>query len=570
VKHDIRRIPLDEIREVKLYRNLMPDPSEEDFERLYEAIKANGLDPSHPLVVNEDQMLLDGYTRYGIAKLLGLDWVWVVTKNPGDRWAEREFVIKANLARRQLTTAQRADLGLKLLEIEQERARERQRKAGLQHKSNLQNQGNNKENQDDKDTSRLVQTFAQAEESDQGRAIEIAAQQVNVSRETLRKASRIQQAAQENLEVAEKWEDAKSGRCSLNRAYQEVVKSRPQKKNYADELGLLTFRAPQPEPEPEPPQDWFTEEELYELLLDTAEKCGISRASLAAVVELLPYSEIMFIWENILRDELIPEIGWSYICTRVRLYEQEQIAKLESEKPLPEGAESVGPWVLDRVHQASLAELEESFPEETAHLVFTDAQGRPPGDIEAVGRLARRILVPGKMLCVYITPAQLPFALQSFGESGLTYCWTCSVSRPRLPDYDPRLHEMALSKKWWMMLLFRKPAREIRQFAVLEDSDDGEKWTASPEKEREWYGDDALATRRMYVREMPRQAVECFTLPGQLVVDPFTGDGVLGMVAIENRRRFLLFDAEPSRIKAKNFRFKQEMEWKDNYGQPRH
>ena len=36
----------------------------------------------------------------------------------------------SNLARRQLNTAQRADMGLKLLEIEQARAKERQKMAG--------------------------------------------------------------------------------------------------------------------------------------------------------------------------------------------------------------------------------------------------------------------------------------------------------------------------------------------------------------------------------------------------------------------------------------------------------
>ena len=36
----------------------------------------------------------------------------------------------SNLARRQLNTAQRAEMGLKLLEIEQERAKERQKIAG--------------------------------------------------------------------------------------------------------------------------------------------------------------------------------------------------------------------------------------------------------------------------------------------------------------------------------------------------------------------------------------------------------------------------------------------------------
>ena len=116
---------------------MVPRPDREDYKRLKEQITAKGLDPSQPIVVNEDLILLDGHTRLQVARELGLEWVWVVTKDFEDRPAEKEFIILSNLARRHLSTIQRADLGLKLLEIEQERARERQRLAGHLHKDNL-------------------------------------------------------------------------------------------------------------------------------------------------------------------------------------------------------------------------------------------------------------------------------------------------------------------------------------------------------------------------------------------------------------------------------------------------
>ena len=92
-----------------------------------------GLDPSRPLVVNENLVVLDGHTRLDIAKKLKLRWAWVTIKELDDHWTEKEFVIMSNLARRQLNTAQRADMGLKLLEIEQARARERQKLAGAMY-----------------------------------------------------------------------------------------------------------------------------------------------------------------------------------------------------------------------------------------------------------------------------------------------------------------------------------------------------------------------------------------------------------------------------------------------------
>jgi DNA modification methylase len=60
---------------------------------------------------------------------------------------------------------------------------------------------------------------------------------------------------------------------------------------------------------------------------------------------------------------------------------------------------------------------------------------------------------------------------------------------------------------------------------------------------------------------MPRQLIEALTLPGQLILDPFTRNGVMGMVALENKRRYLLFDTNPSNATAINFRIKQELVW---------
>ena len=70
-------MPLDEIRVVKAYASLLPRLANEDYNRLYDDIKANGLDPSRPLVVNENLVMLDGHTRLDIAKKLDLPWVWV-------------------------------------------------------------------------------------------------------------------------------------------------------------------------------------------------------------------------------------------------------------------------------------------------------------------------------------------------------------------------------------------------------------------------------------------------------------------------------------------------------------
>ncbi|RKY02026.1 hypothetical protein DRP77_08600, partial [Candidatus Poribacteria bacterium] len=87
---------------------------------------------------------------------------------------EKLFVIDANLSRRHLNIAQKAELGLKRLEIERERAKERQRKAG-----ELYHRGAPK---------KVVQNFGRPFTEGKGRAMELAAKAVGISDETLRKA----------------------------------------------------------------------------------------------------------------------------------------------------------------------------------------------------------------------------------------------------------------------------------------------------------------------------------------------------------------------------------------------
>jgi len=141
--NDIRPFPITDLKIQKNYLDLMPRPSEEDYNRLKDRIKRQGMNSALPIVVNEDMVVLDGHTRLQIAKEFGLEWVYGTVLDLEDHLAEKEFIIYANLDRRQLTTYQIAQKGKELLEIEQERARGRQRLAGdrnlKQNKNNLEN-----------------------------------------------------------------------------------------------------------------------------------------------------------------------------------------------------------------------------------------------------------------------------------------------------------------------------------------------------------------------------------------------------------------------------------------------
>lgn len=595
MRQDIREMPIDEIRVLKVYRDLVPQPSAKDVALLRAEIKANGLDPARPLVVNGDLVLLDGHSRFEIAKDLGLQWVWVTVKELEDNWAEREFVIKSNLARRQLNTAQRAELGLKLLEIERERAKKRQQLAGQlygrgqgspsqeeflrQWVRSLQEQAlwdgleeekvrSNLTEPVNESDEKLVQNSAQPitiPQSQTGRSIDIVAQQVGVSRETIQRASVIQQAAQEDPEVATAWEDAKAGKTSVNQAYRQVrqarkvrIKDLPQ--TWEHELsGPFSLRQP-PEPEPKAEKVW-SDAEAWEILWQVAEGLGVSRESVKQVMET--DKEAWFMWKQMLQDRLILEIGWNAIMHRVKLYEQSQIAQLAEEKPIRREEERLGPWALDRVHDGSLLDLVEEFPEERAHLVLTDFRNCPGlEEVELLAQFGQRALVPGKYLCGYFPIGLLDGVLRVMDRHGLSYRWTCGVMRPNHPDYHPQFTVMEVVNRWWMMLVFQKGVG--RQYEAYEDHAGCQYWQLLPPGEDESRRDGVVALAKHHLKVLPLELIGALTAPGQLVVDPYVRDGgVMGLAALEAKRRYLLFHPDREQVLELDFKLEQEKRWLD-------
>lgn len=593
-------MPVDEIRVLKVYRDLVPQPSAKDLELLRAEIKANGLDPARPLVVNGDLVVLDGHCRLEVAKDLGLQWVWVTVKELEDNWAEREFVIKSNLARRQLNTAQRAELGLKLLEIERERAKKRQQVAGQLYGrgqespsqeeflkkwvESLQGQALRQEMEGEKVSAQFrgpitseltdqegtkVKKLAPDSEQDpasvqgcSGKATEIVAQQVGVSSRTLEYVQAIQQAAQEDPEVAAAWEDAKAGKTSVNRVYRQArkvrIKDLPQ--TWEHELsGPFSLRQP-PAPEPKAEKVW-SDAEAWEILWQVAEALGVSRESVKQVMET--DKEAWFMWKQMLHDRLILEIGWNAIMHRVKLYEQSQIAQLAAEKPIRREEERLGPWALDRVHDGSLLDLVEEFPEERAHLVLTDFRNCTGlEEVELLAQFGQRALVPGKYLCGYFPIGLLDGVLRVMGRYGFSYRWTCGVLRPNHPDHQPQFTDMEVVNRWRMMLVFQKGVG--RQYDEYEDNAGCQYWQLLPPREDGSRRDGVVALAKHHLKILPGELIGALTAPGQLVVDPYARDGgVMGLAALEAKRRYLLFHPDREQVLELDFKLEQEKRWLD-------
>jgi len=200
-------IAVKDLKENPEYLALTPRPSKEEYEALKQDIKQNGV--KIPLLVNKDKEIVDGYTRYQIAKELGIEKLPVMVESFVDKNQEKYATICLNLHRRHYNIAQKAEQVLKLLEIEREKAKQRQ-------KATLPKKGEKGFRQVNVDPSE-VRTL-------KGRAVEIVAKKVGISHNTLRKAEKIKEKAKEDPEIKKEWEKALKGKKSLNQVYKKVMR----------------------------------------------------------------------------------------------------------------------------------------------------------------------------------------------------------------------------------------------------------------------------------------------------------------------------------------------------------
>lgn len=556
-KHESRPTPTTELKEQQNYRELVPRPSDEDYQRLKQDIARNGFDETKPIVVNDDEVVLDGHTRLQIARELGLEWVYTMVKELEDHYAEKRYIIQKNLDQRHMTVGQKIDMGEKLLEIKQEEARDRQRQSGINYKGNL----NNHDCELCKTTPVLVGMDevgdapyrlppALAEAGEKGEAIELTARVLGIGKETFRKGLKIKEVAQTDPEVAESWNKVKQGGATVNQVYQQIQEKSGKKKEAKKKLKpeidetslasvfprirektyveLMMERVPDPEP--------FPDDELLDGLYAVADAKGIPREAIDGAIELEKVegpgpggeSDIMawFRWWSQALFDI--ELAWDMTMDWVERWQQQQRTARPQEVPVPDDSKKLGPWALDFVHQAGLQDLARDFPVDSAHLIYSDALV----DVEQVGLLgefAARALTEGKYLCVYVDKRHLPEAMVRLSAGGLTYFWSCMVFRAEAQE----VAELKIKEIWRLMLIYQK----------------GE--SLSPGWD--WFY-DSVKSLHPTNRDMIRQLLKGLTHEGQLVVDPLVGSGSTGQAARSLGRRFLCFGAEEENVRAANQR----------------
>ncbi len=243
---------------VPLYEQLVPRPSAEEYAQLKADIAVHGI--QIPLLIDNYGRLIDGYTRYQIAKELGLKDVPVIVDEFTEESAQLR-VIELNLHRRQLTDSQRVELAAKIRGIEQEKARERKERTQFAKKETPPAQPAK-----DATSEKTLPTKSVTDESlspspsgikptptgetskvppespkvipaeekppisseETGSSVKKMADKVGLKPSKLQQGLIVFDEAQNNPEIKKKWEDVQKQKKSIHQAYNETKRVKKQ------------------------------------------------------------------------------------------------------------------------------------------------------------------------------------------------------------------------------------------------------------------------------------------------------------------------------------------------------
>jgi len=221
----ILHISVTAIKEDKQYSSLLFPTDKKEYETLKKDIADNGI--KVPLVINDKNILLDGYTRLRIAKELGLKTVPCIVKCFNDTLEEQLFILTVNAYRRHLNTAQLGEIVVKLLEIEQKISKQRSLMNLKQYNSiNNSNNNNNNYNTNTSSVMTNIDHFVESPEVRYGltsaKTRDKFAKLFKLSNKTIDKIRKIKEVASKDAKIAEFWQEALEGKRSIQAVYDKV------------------------------------------------------------------------------------------------------------------------------------------------------------------------------------------------------------------------------------------------------------------------------------------------------------------------------------------------------------
>ena len=192
-----------------------------------------------------------------------------------------------------------------------------------------------------------------------------------------------------------------------------------------------------------------------------------------------------------------------------------------------------------------LREIWDDLPDASVDAVVTD----PPYNDEGVplyedlGRLAARVLKPGRLAAVYAGHMHLDEEMELLRTAGLTYVWH-GVNV--LPGLHTKIHTRMVNGKHRSVLLFSAGEFEPRKWIHDTFWSEGR---GGPESRPLHPWQQSVATMRHWVFMTSK--------PGEVVLDPFVGSGTCAVAALSEGRRFLGGDLDPACVETTRQRIEE-------------
>jgi hypothetical protein len=208
----MKYIELNDLEDNKEYRELIPRPSENQMKLLQNDINKRGIEV--PIKMNEKNVILDGYTRFDIAKKFKINKVKAEIVKFDTVLEEKEYVIRKGLLRRHLTSAQRTIIALELEKIYKKINK-------IKHKKTIPKKGQ-------KGFQKSNDVFSKNNTLSKGSVRDTVAKQVGVSSasihtaESVKKIDEILKNPEGREQVIKEWEDAKAGKTSVKHVQETV------------------------------------------------------------------------------------------------------------------------------------------------------------------------------------------------------------------------------------------------------------------------------------------------------------------------------------------------------------
>lgn len=208
-----QRISLDKITVHPTFQTLLPI-NEKELENIVKDMEENGFDKSKPVCIwREENVLIDGYTRFTAAKEAGLSEIYKYEMSFGTEQEALEYAMKQQLNRRNLNDAGKIMLIEKL--------------------DNLRNPGRKSSD-------------PEADAEPRGKSAQALAESLGIGTRTVERARHVLANADE-----ETLEEVKSGKTSINQAAKKIKQQKDEEKKAAAPVDV-----PVPEEEPAPEFDW--------------------------------------------------------------------------------------------------------------------------------------------------------------------------------------------------------------------------------------------------------------------------------------------------------------------------